>query len=97
MVVEVFFLFRWQVRQGTAFFTGKGHDLMGHRLHSRNSSILKRHAVAWAASQALWLTAAGLPLLAASGSAIAQADGALAVRAYAIPAGSLENVLTRFA
>lgn len=70
---------------------------MGHRLHPRTSTTFKRHAVAWATSQALWLTAAGLPLLAMSGMAIAQAEADSAVRAYAIPAGSLENVLTRFA
>ena len=70
---------------------------MGHRLAPRTSILFSRHAVAWATSQALWLTAAGIPLIAMSSVAIAQSEADSAVRTYAIPAGSLEKVLTRFA
>lgn len=66
---------------------------MPPRQSRRAARLIARNTLALAASRALWLTASGIALSAGTDAVQAQASA----KSYAIPAGSLESALTRYA
>ena len=66
---------------------------MDYRLYQRAARLITRNTLALAASRAFWLTATGMALSAGAHPVQAQASA----RTYAIPAGTLESALTRYA